>query len=233
MSPLSSAIATNSREATTPRSVVPAQQCLRADNRAVAQRDQRLVVKLQLVAFECLAQVPLELDAFKHSGSHRSVEELVAIAARLLGAVHRQVGIANELRGGQGSPVGDGDPDARGDLELVAVDFEGHGQLSRDPLRQPHGIPLAVEVLAEHDELVAGKASDGRAGVRDSVACARGLDDTLGERHQELVSRVVAEAVVDVLEPVDVEKQDRDRGCVADRPLGGVRDPVEEQRPVR
>ena len=50
---------------------------------------------------------------------------------------------------------------------------------------------------------------------------------------EQAVAGVVAEAVVDELEPVEVEEQHRDRRVVATRALQRVGQAVVQQRPVR
>ena len=63
---------------------------------------------------------------------------------------------------------------------------------------------IGGEVFAQHGELVAAEARDGVAGPDDRLELARHLDE-------QLVTGIVAEAVVDVLEPVEVEERDADR----------------------
>ena len=75
---------------------------------------------------------------------------------------------------------------------------EGVGQLLGDPGR----VVVGGHVLDEDDELVAAEAGHG---------VARGDDrpEALAERDEQLIADVVAEAVVDHLEPVDVAEEQR------------------------
>ena len=75
---------------------------------------------------------------------------------------------------------------------------------------------------AEHDELVAAEPGDG-------VAVADGAAEAVRDLDEHRVAAVVAEAVVDVLEAVEVAEQHRDA------PLGAVGQPLQcpfEQHPV-
>ena len=79
--------------------MVPAHQRLEADDLAAAQRDDRLVVELELVAVERVAQLALDLEAAHGPRPHLRVEDLAAAAAALLRPVHRGVGVADQQLG--------------------------------------------------------------------------------------------------------------------------------------
>ena len=101
------------------------------------------------------------------------------------------------------------------------VDRHGHGER----LEQPVGHLLRgrdVRVLEQHGELVAAQPGSG-------VTLPDRLADALGDALEQLVADGVAEAVVDVLEVVEVEEHHDER-------LGGtaaaaqrVRQPVGEE----
>jgi len=67
--------------------VTPAQKRFQSHDRAVAKPDDRLVVELELVAVERAAQVVLDPHVLDGAGPHRRVEDLIAAAPSLLGAV--------------------------------------------------------------------------------------------------------------------------------------------------
>ena len=92
-------------------------------------------------------------------------------------------------------------------------------------MRDPRDTGL-VDVLEQDDELVAAETRRG-VGVADARGQpGRGLA-------QELVPGDVAEGVVDVLEHVEVDEQQRSPGARAGRAGQGVLEPVDEQEPVR
>ena len=117
-------------------------------------------------------------------------------------------------------------PTLRGDHELVAVEGDGLLERGDHPLRRTDGVALVADVADEEDELVAAEA-------RCRVAGADRAGEALADRSEERVARLVAEAVVDDLQPVEV---DEEHGEVGPVPLAArelVVQPVEEQRPVR
>ena len=92
-----------------------------------------------------------------------------------------------------------GHADARGDrVELAAV-VEGHGLAQRFGEALGERVELCMGRFDENDELVTAEAAHG-------VLPAGSATQALGERAQQLVSRRVTEAVIDVLEPVDVDE---------------------------
>ena len=106
----------------------------------------------------------------------------------------------------------DADARAREDLDARRP-RTARSNASRIFWRDGGRLARVVELGQEHDELVAAEAGDGVVG-------AGGAAEPLGHRLQEQVADGVAEAVVDVLEAVEVEEED---GAV---PVGapGVRD---------
>ena len=85
---------------------------------------------------------------------------------------------------------------------------------------------LARQAFAEHGELVAAQA-------RERVAGGEQRREPLGELGQQLVAALVAVAVVDDLEAVEVEPEHRGGAAVAGGQRERVVDAVDEQRAVR
>ena len=141
-----------------------------------------------------------------------------AVAARLLGVVHRQVGLGEQLLGAAGLVA---DQVA---MPMLAVTRDAADPRSADVARgSPRSSSAAtVRALAlvglgeQHRELVAAEAGE-------HVGLAQAAAQQLGDAAQELVAGAVAERVVDVLEVVEVEHQDGAAGAVALRvgDLGG------------
>jgi len=76
-------------------------------------------------------------------------------------------------------------------------------QRGGDPLGDADRLAGVAQVLEQHGELVAAEAGDG-VGRADAGA------EPAGDGDEELVADLVAEAVVDDLEPVEVEEEDAD-----------------------
>ena len=121
MSPVSSASGMNDPGGTRPRSGCSQRtSASKPSMRASAERDQRLVVQAQLVALDAAAQRGLEREAVADVLAHRLVEELDALAA-VLGAVHRGVGVADEVLGRLEAVARERDADARLQEDLAVL----------------------------------------------------------------------------------------------------------------
>jgi hypothetical protein len=97
------------------------------------------------------------------------------------------------------SPV-EGDADTRANAQLAAGDPSRLPERSQQPLRDGDRMRL-VRAVDQDGKLVAAEARQGVAGPELGVEPLR--DDL-----EQLVPGVVAQAVVDLLEPVEVDQQD-------------------------
>ena len=75
----------------------PAHERLEAADLRRGQLDDRLVDEREVVALDRLAQLGLERQALHRRGVHVRVEDLIAAAARRLGAIHGDVGVAQQF----------------------------------------------------------------------------------------------------------------------------------------
>ena len=141
--------------------MAPADQRLEAADLVAREIDDRLVVQLELAGRQRLAQVVLHGAARLHLRVHLRLEEAEGAAPVALGAIERQIGVADQLVGAQ--PVGraDGDADAGADHHLVAVDLVGLAHRLDDALRQRGGIGRLGDGDLHDGELVAAHARDG------------------------------------------------------------------------
>jgi len=140
----------------------------------------------------------------------------VAVAVRLPGgqllaglaehplAQRDDVGVAQQLLGAGGAGDALGDPDAGLHHHLVAGHLERGAQPGADPLGHLDRVLHAGQVGQEHGELVTAHAGRGVAGAQAGPQALPG-------RQQQLVAGVVAEAVVDDLEVVQVQPQQEHR----------------------
>ena len=102
----------------------PAQQGFERADAVLLEVEQGLVEKLELAALEREAKIGFELPPLLRALVQAFLEEGIGAAARVLGAIERQVGIAQ-----QGAAVlavlrRDGDADAGRRHELIALDAE-------------------------------------------------------------------------------------------------------------
>ncbi len=179
---------------------VPAQQRLDADHGTVPQAHDRLEVQHHLVGPQGLAQGVLHLEAGHRLVPQADVEQGRAVAAPLLGVVHRQVGVLEQLgRVGRAGGVDHADAGRHHDPAPGQVDGRGQG-IGQAGRQCGHRLGT-VEVRAQHHELVAADA-------RYQVGRTQGPAEAVAHLLQQLVAGIVAEAVVDELEAVEVDEQE-------------------------
>jgi hypothetical protein len=202
----------------------PAQQRLQAVDLLGGERGDRLGHQVELAAVQRAAQRGLDLQP-----TGGAVAVLVAaavpVAALVLGHVHGLVGAPDRLVGVDLAAGDHAQPDARGGRQAVGAAGGGRGDRGDDALGDDRRA-IGLEVLGHDDELVAAEAGD-------RVAGPDGAGDALGDVAQHLVADVVPERVVDKLQPVQVDEEHRQRRPGPPRPRERVRQPVEQQRPVR
>ena len=155
---------------------------------------------------------------------HALLEDHQPALALALGGVHGRVRLVQELvrRGADGLGGQLDDADARRDAHGAAVQRERRGQRGGHGVRDGQDVPV---VLEQDGELVPAEAGHG-------VAPPQGARQALSDADQELITGRVPEAVVDDLEVVQVEEDQRDRAQVTGVQLQGVSEPVGEQGPV-
>ncbi len=138
--------------------------------------------------------------------------------AVLLGPIHRGVGAAQELERGFVAGA-HGDAERRADEHFALSDDKGSRRVHRRRGARPaNGLEIG-RARAQDDELVAAQA-------RHDVADTNGARDPIRHEHEELVARVVAQPVVQELEPVEVDEHHSDdfvrTARVEDRGAGAV-----------
>jgi hypothetical protein len=195
--------------------VLPAYERLRAEGGAGCDIDLRLVVQHELVLVEGGVEV---LHRFEPEAVDLVEPRVVAIdpRVRVLGRVHRHVGASQQIDDAELAVIALGDAGARVEEQAGPVDDEGR----RDPIEDARCDLAAVGGGCEGDqqgELVAAEA-------HEQVAIPRARDQAAGDLAEQLVAGGMAEGVVDLLEVVQVDQDQRE-------PIGGVRG-LEAQRAV-
>ena len=106
----------------TPIGMQPTRQDFEADDLSRTQIDDRLEVRNELVALDGPAQFRCQLERSHRRLARGRSECFDPIATSSLGPIHRCVGIAQQVIGGEIGCSVDGKADARGDDQLVPVD---------------------------------------------------------------------------------------------------------------
>ncbi len=138
---------------------LPAHERFEVRRAARRERDDRLVVRDELVAVDRAPQRRLEVEAGRHEGLHALVEQLDAAAAAVLGAVHGGVGVADELVGAFVAAVPHRDTDRGGEHDFVdaVAEDERRAQHLVEPAGAVGDLVDVAGLVAEHDELVAAE----------------------------------------------------------------------------
>jgi hypothetical protein len=90
-------------------------------------------------------------------GGELGVVDLVAALAVLLGRVHRDVGVAQQVLDEHVLALADRQPDARQHLELLAGDVEALAHRGHEPVGDLDGLAALGDALDEDAELVAAR----------------------------------------------------------------------------
>ena len=157
-------------------------------------------------------------------GAHLGMENLDAIGARTLGAIHGDLGFAQQFSRILVGAVINGDADGGRENDFLAGD--GHGRAHRAAnLFGQHG-EFARVGLAEQQQRGLVRADAGQRILRPQVAA-----ESARHREQETVADHQAECRVGRFEFVDVDEQQGRPDQRPDErgPLGGNRQPVQEQ----
>ena len=205
--------------------VLPAHQGLHPDDVAAAQVELGLIVQAEFLAAHSLRQCPGQSDLVDQARVHFVREEAVGVASRFLGTVDGGVGVAEQ--GVEIIPVGgeEGDADGAGRVEGVLPHLEGLVEGFADGVGQAGNAGQVVRAGQQHHELVAAHAADGGAG---GEALAQAFDG----QHQHLIAHGIAQAVVDVLEVIQVQVEQRQRALLAAGHGGRVCKAVAQQQAV-
>ena len=180
--------------------MVPADQRFDTDDVLRADLDDRLEVEDELLLTESFPQKIFQGQPLQGPGIHGRRVELVVVATGVLGPIHRRVGVAHQrLRIGAVVRI-DSDADAGGDEELAFADDEGNLQRLQNFLGDLGCVLHLIDPRNEQRELVTAKAGHG-------VAFAHAAADPLRDRLEQRVAHRVAERIVDVLEAIEVEKE--------------------------
>ena len=188
----------------------PAGQGLDAAQAAALEVDLRLVVELQQLLLQRLAQGDLEGPAFLGLAVQLLAEEAELAASVALGLVHGEIGVVQQGFHVLAVVRELADADAGRGREGRPGDLAGRRQLLLDALDGLGRLP-GVAVGEDHDELVAGQPADDVGGAQLAA-------QALGDDAQQGIAGRMAEGVVDLLEAVQVEEQDVQRRAAAPGP---------------
>ena len=206
--------------------VRPAQQGLCRDYPAGADCDDRLKHQSEFVSPQRVPQVVFQPHPFDRGGIHRRVVIAITVASPFFRRIHRDVGILQQflwfcaaLRIGRDADAGAYEELVVTDKERCRQDLE-HLRCALLPVR------LFGHLRADDEKLI---TTQSRYGV--TVAHA-GLQ-ALRRLAQQLVSGSMAERVVHLLEPVQIQEHGEHASAIALRPFDCLGQAVQGQVTVR
>jgi hypothetical protein len=225
--------------------MLPPEQRLDAGHPARANGHDGLVPQHELVPVERVAEVGLELEPRHGLVAHGVVEDHVRGAPVGLGAIERGVRVAEHVGGAGVARRAQRDADARGGEDLLALERERLRELLTDPLGDEGGIAIVLEPGQQDGEFVSAEPRDGagadprvprvgRLEPTDRVARSEARFQPMRGLHEQLITGVMPETVVDVLEMIQIQEQQREAEprmplAVLDQPA----EPVHEQHAIR
>ncbi|CAB4835941.1 unannotated protein [freshwater metagenome] len=192
--------------------LLPAHQRFEADDIARLQIEDRLVEQTELAAVESAVERSFDGEAMGDPLVHRLVVDGQTVAAGILGAIHRRVGMSDKILGCRARRRADGShADAGGDEDIALAEGKWFAEHSEQALGGSHCGALRLGVGIEHHVFVARQASHDGVGRH----C---VDEAAGHGDQHLIAGGVAQRVVDVLEAVEVDEEQR--GVLVGVPAG-------------
>ena len=193
--------------------MVPAHQRFQAEHHAAAHVHLGLVVQRELRLVQRLVHAADRHHAFFVAPAVFRVEELTAVAAGLLGAVHRVVGMAQQRVGVAAVDRVDGRTHAGGDMHRldVRVDRVGLGHHAQHALDRQARLLHRRRAQQQH-ELVAAQPP-GRVGPQ--VVAAQRAAQPAGQLDQQPVAGRMSELIVHRLEAVQIQVTHRQQVTAA------------------
>ena len=184
------------------------------DHAAVAQIHLGLVQDHQLVALQSAAQLALQHQPLDRRRIHLRHVECAGVAAVLLRVIHRRIGVADQVDHVLRIVRADRDADAGGQIDLLLVHVEGAADLVEKRARERAQAGAVVGIAGSSSTNIAN-SSPARRPITVSLLKFR-VSRSL--RISSVRSpAAVAEGVVDLLEAVQIEVQQRERALVAAR----------------
>ena len=177
----------------------------------------------KLALFERAAEVVFELKTGHGLRPHGFVENREPCLAVVFRTIHRRVGVAQNVFRRLIFAAPQGNADAGADEDLVAAKLERGRQTGQESLCRQRRVARSAQAVEQNREFVAAQPGDGLLPpqVGNRVGAAHAALESPRDRDQKLVTDLMTEAVIDILEPVEVEEQNREQiGGIAQRAAG-------------
>src|SRR6185295_9548184 len=140
--------------------MVPAHECFEAGETSGRQSNDRLVVDSELLVFDCLSQIAFELQSRNGARMHPAVKQFVTRLAIFLGAIHRDVGVTQNVVGPIVTARAECDADTRRSERRVLVEYEWLAELILNSLCDSDGISGVSHSVQKNRKLVAAETRE-------------------------------------------------------------------------
>src|SRR5471032_902831 len=209
--------------------MLPTHERFGADN-PVAVEHLRLVMQQELIALYGLSQTRLELCPFHYHGLHVRIEETQRVAPHFLRLVHGEVRLLQEFVDGsliapEHSRANAGRTAVIDVVKLVRLAKDIKDYFAHAFCLAGRFLPGFMETSEHHHKLV---APDPRYGIAGTYAGSQALRHLL----QQQVALVVAQRVVQRLEVIQVDKQQRTARTTSRAYRNSLRQAIQQQRAV-
>ncbi|MNF71292.1 hypothetical protein D3C84_532390 [compost metagenome] len=185
-----------------PMRMLPAHQRLDTDQATGLEVVNRLVIHAQFLLFQRTAQFGCRLNPLLRMSSQFFGVERVTVATSAFGLEQGRVGVAQQLFSAQGITGKQADADAGVDKQPMTVNVKRLLETVDDPLGQCCGMHQLWTTFSQYGELIAAQPRQ-----RDARA-EHGLQ-AFGHGLEQLVTDRVPEAVIDHLEMIQIDHQQR------------------------
>ncbi len=182
-----------------------------------------------------MAQVGLDLQTRHQAGSHIRIENLVTSLAQGFGPIHGRICIPQHVIRVLVGGVAEGNPDARRSENFFPAEYERRCQYLHEPVRSQPRVARIFKIIEQDREFVSAQARHGErfSQARDRICHSQALLQSIGHGEQELISNQVAQAVVDHLESIEVQEENRKQMIFsAFRVFDQASESINEQKPI-
>ena len=208
--------------------MLPADQGFGPDNLPRVDQDDRLVVHLELPGLHRQGELGALRRAAHHPGTKVVVVHLRATLSMFLRRIQSQIRAPEQLGEVERNltSAAEDHPDARQRQKVLPVKDEWRMKTLQDPLREMLDVRTVLEVLDKDGELVSTQERDGGAGAKRRL-------EAVPDLAQHRIAYGVTSGVVDILEVIEVDHRQRERGAASDGSGQRVLHPVLKEGAVR
>ena len=179
----------------------PSSQCLKAHHTAVQARNDRLKKSDHFILNQGASDLTLQISLAPSLIQHVGLKAGIATRQQLLDAVHRHIGLIQQILGAVAG-LGQSYTDRCRIVQNPPPDVQGLFQTLQDPVRQIRKDP-DVGGINNHDKFITGQSRHKGVGVMELTECyPHGLE--IG------IANAVSIHIIEVLKAIEIDEQQTD-----------------------